>query len=253
MNEDGSFKECEINGHVLSGKAYMDYLDEHVRQAYFHPKDYEMPGWNGDIMWYLWLSANSPLFGKDQMTTLERCLIDDKKTHKEHTVPYYKLIERQELAEDLAVQVDDPAVEICVARVRDDHLRAKLLCARERLFQEDARERALVRVARGEPMQLGMPARRAQRDRTVGVDGVDGNLVEPSLEAGDLLGLRAEAELERVEADGDRLVGDGGAIVEAVVVPVCGECESHARAIIPQDRRPRRGPGPKAARSASRG
>ena len=101
MNEDGSFKECEINGHVLSGKAYMDYLDEHVRDAYFHPKDYEEIGFNGDIMWYLWLGANSPLFGKDQMTTLERCLIDDKKTHKEYTVPYYKLIERQDICESI--------------------------------------------------------------------------------------------------------------------------------------------------------
>jgi len=101
MNEDGTFKECEINGHVLSGKAYMDYLDEHVRDAYFHPKDYEEIGFNGDIMWYLWLGANSPLFGKDQMTTLERCLIDDKKTHKEYTVPYYKLIERQDICESI--------------------------------------------------------------------------------------------------------------------------------------------------------
>ena len=113
MNKDGSFKECEINGHVLSGKAYMDYLDEHVRQAYFHPKDYEEPGWNGDIMWYLWLSANSPLFGKDQMTTLERCLIDDKKTHKEHTVPYYKLIERQDICEKILKEFGlDPDVSI---------------------------------------------------------------------------------------------------------------------------------------------
>ena len=101
MNEDGTFKECEINGRKLSGKAYMDYLDEQVRSAYFNPKDYGEIGYNGDIMWYLWLSANSPLFGKDQMTTLERCLIDDKKTHKEHTVPYYKLIERQDICEKI--------------------------------------------------------------------------------------------------------------------------------------------------------
>ena len=113
MNKDGSFKDIEIGGRVLKGKAYMDYLDEHVRQAYFHPKDYEMPGWNGDIMWYLWLSANSPLFGKDQMTTLERCLIDDKKTHKEHTVPYYKLIERQDVCENILNEFGlDPDVSI---------------------------------------------------------------------------------------------------------------------------------------------
>lgn len=96
MNADGTFKEIELDGLKLSGKAYMDYLDEQVRLAYFNPKDYEEVGYNGDLMWYLWLGPNSPLFGKDQMTTLERCLIDDKKTHKEHTVPYYKLIEKEE-------------------------------------------------------------------------------------------------------------------------------------------------------------
>ena len=104
MNADGTFKECEIDGLKLSGKAYMDYLDESVRYEYFHPEKYEEPGWNGDIMWYLWLGANSPLFGKDQMTTLERCLIDDKKTHKEHTVPYYKLIERRDICEKILLE-----------------------------------------------------------------------------------------------------------------------------------------------------
>lgn len=101
MNEDGSFCRFEIDGKTFSGKAYMDYLDEKVRSSYFNPQDYEQTGYNGDVMWYMWLSANSPLFGKDQMTTLERCLIDDKRTHKEHTVPYYKLIERRDICEKI--------------------------------------------------------------------------------------------------------------------------------------------------------
>ena len=101
MNEDGSFKEIEIDGKKLSGKLYMDYLDRKVRDAYFKPPKGQLPGINGDLMWYLWLSENSPLFGKDQMTTLERCLIDDKKPHKEHTVPYYSLIERRDICEKI--------------------------------------------------------------------------------------------------------------------------------------------------------
>jgi fructose-1,6-bisphosphatase-3 len=48
-------------------------------------------------MWYLWLSEDSPLFGKDKMTTFERYFIADKATHKEHTVPYYKLIDNDEV------------------------------------------------------------------------------------------------------------------------------------------------------------
>lgn len=104
MNEDGSFREITIDGKTLSGKAYMDYLDKIVREAYFNPQNFEEIGYNGDIMWNLWLSATSPLFGKDQMTTLERCLIGDKKTHKEHTVPYYKLIEKEEICNKILVE-----------------------------------------------------------------------------------------------------------------------------------------------------
>ena len=104
MNADGTFKEIELDGLKLSGKAYMEYLDEQVRLAYFNPKDYDEVGYNGDLMWYLWLGPNSPLFGKDQMTTLERCLIDDKKTHKEHTVPYYKLIEREDIVDKILTE-----------------------------------------------------------------------------------------------------------------------------------------------------
>ena len=35
------------------------------------------------------------------MTTFERCFIDDKASHKEHTVPYYKLINQQEVCENI--------------------------------------------------------------------------------------------------------------------------------------------------------
>jgi fructose-1,6-bisphosphatase len=94
MTEYGTFAECTVNGVTKKGKDYMDYLDDQVRKAYYAPDESEETGHRGDIMWYLWLSGNSPLFGKDQMTTFERCFIADKKTHKEHTMPYYKLIDK---------------------------------------------------------------------------------------------------------------------------------------------------------------
>ena len=50
------------------------------------------------------LSSKSPLFGKDQMTTFERCFVADKKTHKEHTVPYYKLINRKDICEKILAE-----------------------------------------------------------------------------------------------------------------------------------------------------
>lgn len=104
MTEDGEFEDVTVNGATLRGKAFMDYLDQQVRNAYFNPLASEETGRSGDIMWYLWLGSNSPLFGKDQMTTFERLFIEDKKSHKEHTVPYYKLINDRKICEKILVE-----------------------------------------------------------------------------------------------------------------------------------------------------
>lgn len=101
MDESGEFEKCTVNGVTASGKAYMDHLDSEVRKAYYDPDESEERGRSGDLMWYLWLGSKSPLFGKDQMTTFERCFIADKATHKEHTVPYYKLINKKETCEKI--------------------------------------------------------------------------------------------------------------------------------------------------------
>ncbi len=109
MTADGEFEKVSVNGKTLSGKAYMDYLDAEVRKAYFNPLAAEETGRAGDIMWYLWLGAKSPLFGKDQMTTFERSFIADKKTHKEYTVPYYKLINEKKNCEKILAEFElDP-------------------------------------------------------------------------------------------------------------------------------------------------
>ena len=104
MDEEGNFEKCTVNGITASGKEYMDYVDSQVRKAYFEPDESEETGRSGDLMWYLWLSSKSPLFGKDQMTTFERCFVADKATHKEHTVPYYKLINRKEICEKILLE-----------------------------------------------------------------------------------------------------------------------------------------------------
>lgn len=101
MNEDGTFKECTINGETHKGKAYMDFLDAEVRRSFFESDTLTGNDRPGDLMWYLWLGENSPLFGKDQMTTFERCFIADKKTHKENTVPYYSLINERSVCENI--------------------------------------------------------------------------------------------------------------------------------------------------------
>lgn len=104
MTDDGEFEDVTLNGSTYRGKAFMDYLDDEVRKAYFNPLASEETGRSGDIMWYLWLGSKSPLFGKDQMTTFERSFIADKKAHKEYTVPYYKLVNEREICEKILAE-----------------------------------------------------------------------------------------------------------------------------------------------------
>ena len=103
MEEDGSFSEVTINGKTLSGQALMKHLDTEVRKSFFGPEnpEEETYGNPGDLMWYLWLAKDSPLFGKEKMTTFERLFIDDKAAHKEPLIPYYRLINHREPCEKI--------------------------------------------------------------------------------------------------------------------------------------------------------
>ncbi len=101
VDENGDFAECTIKGEKYKGKALFDYLDKEVRREYFSPEEEKKKGTCGDMMWYLWLGAHSPLFGKDQMTTFERLFIEDKETHKENTVAYYKMRDDRKFCEKI--------------------------------------------------------------------------------------------------------------------------------------------------------
>ena len=99
VNEDGTFKKVKIgsSGKCYSGKAYFDRLDTLVREGYFHENNPEAKLYGMDITWYLWTGPDSPLFGKDKMTTFERYFIDDKETHKEKKSYYFKLEESEKM------------------------------------------------------------------------------------------------------------------------------------------------------------
>lgn len=95
LSEDGSLKAVTIYGKTYKGKALYDALEAHVRRAFNAVKreGYEE---SRDILWYIWAAPNSPLFGKDKMTTFERYLIGDTATHKETKNAYYRLLENEE-------------------------------------------------------------------------------------------------------------------------------------------------------------
>ena len=98
LTEDGQFLPVNIYGETYSGKALYDILEVYVRKA-FSPVSEDEQEKSRDIMWFIWCSPKSPLFGKDKMATLESYLIADKSTHEEHKNPYYQRLEEPEIAD----------------------------------------------------------------------------------------------------------------------------------------------------------
>ena len=90
MTEDKQLTEIAIGGKVRKGKEFMDFADKCARQAYYAKRG--TPEWQFglDFLWWLWCGRNSPIFGKDRMTTFERRLIADESAWTEPKNPYYK-------------------------------------------------------------------------------------------------------------------------------------------------------------------
>lgn len=100
MNEDGSFKEVSVYGKTYKGKTLYDVLDSYVRKAFVAVNEEEREK-GRDILWFIWSSPNSPLFGKDKMATFERYFLEDKETHVEKKNPYYSFLEDEEVADSI--------------------------------------------------------------------------------------------------------------------------------------------------------
>ena len=89
MNMDGSLMRFTIGGKTRRGKEFLDYAEKTARKAYYDK-------WNSlerklgmDFLWWLWAGRNSPIFGRDRMTTFERRFIADENTWAEPKNAYY--------------------------------------------------------------------------------------------------------------------------------------------------------------------
>ena len=91
LNEDGSFREMEIEGRMYKGKALIDKVEAMVRAAYYAPEGSALKQYAQDFIWYLWCGPIAPTFDKSKMATLERYFIADKEPHKEVNGAYYTL------------------------------------------------------------------------------------------------------------------------------------------------------------------
>jgi len=99
VNEQGEFLKMTFDGHEYSGKSLIDYFEYILKDGMRHPTTGDC--FNSDIIWYLWEGYESPLFGKDKMTTFERYFIDDKNLQQEKLNPFYKLCQEEWFADKL--------------------------------------------------------------------------------------------------------------------------------------------------------
>ena len=89
MNEDGSLMTFTIGGKERSGKRFLDYAEKTARKAYYDKRGSAERQFGLDFLWWLWAGRNSPIFGRDRMTTFERRFIADKDTWTEPKNAYY--------------------------------------------------------------------------------------------------------------------------------------------------------------------
>ena len=89
MNSDGSLMTFTIGGKERSGKRFLDYAEKTARKAYYDKRGTPERQFGLDFLWWLWAGRNSPIFGRDRMTTFERRFIADKDTWTEPKNAYY--------------------------------------------------------------------------------------------------------------------------------------------------------------------
>lgn len=89
MTADGELLAFQIGGKERKGREFLDYADTAARQAYYYKLGTPERQLGMDFLWFLWAGRNSPIFGRDRMTTFERRLIKDESAWTEPKNPYY--------------------------------------------------------------------------------------------------------------------------------------------------------------------
>lgn len=100
LDKEGNLKEVSVFGKKYRGKELYDVLDSYVRKGFFALDEKERQD-GKDIMWYIWLHPDSPLFGKNKMATFERYFLAEKETHVEKKNPYYTFLENEDVIDSI--------------------------------------------------------------------------------------------------------------------------------------------------------
>lgn len=89
MAEDGSLLTFTLGGQPRSGRAFLDYAEQTARKAYYDKRGSQERQMGMDFLWWLWCGRNSPIYGRDRMTTFERRFLADERTWAEPKNAYY--------------------------------------------------------------------------------------------------------------------------------------------------------------------
>lgn len=89
MTQDGALLSFSIGGKERRGQEFLDYAEKTARKAYYDKRGTPERQFGLDFLWWLWTGRNSPIFGRDRMTTFERRFIQDESTWAEPKNPYY--------------------------------------------------------------------------------------------------------------------------------------------------------------------
>lgn len=101
LDNNGNLLEVPVYGKLFKGKSLYDELEVWVRKGYFSKIGSEARSKGQNIMWFLWESPLSPLFGRDKMATFESVFIDDKTMSHEKKNPYYELTDNEQAVDNI--------------------------------------------------------------------------------------------------------------------------------------------------------
>ena len=87
VDANGDFSPMIVEGRPYTGAELFKAIEKVVYRVLETRRRDDL-----DLLWYLWSGPESPLFGKDRITTFERDFITDKAPHHETKNPYFRLI-----------------------------------------------------------------------------------------------------------------------------------------------------------------
>ena len=101
MDDCGNLLRFQIGDKERYGQEFLDYADRTARKAYYAKRDTPERVFGMDFLWWLWAGRNSPIFGRDRMTTFERRFIKEESTWTEPKNPYYSYYQDPYVCESL--------------------------------------------------------------------------------------------------------------------------------------------------------